>query len=86
MGTLNRLKLAAAISVLPVASLTATAVQAQSAAPLSVASSRAGASMDSENEQMFGGSWIIPVVIVVAIGLGLYFVLDDDDDEESTSP
>jgi hypothetical protein len=56
-------------------------VLAQSAAPKAVtADVRANADLDRTNKALFGGGYILPVVIVVAIGLGLYFALDDDDD------
>ncbi|OYW45483.1 MAG: hypothetical protein B7Z08_12745 [Sphingomonadales bacterium 32-68-7] len=40
-------------------------------------------SAEVEGEGLFGGSWVIPVIIVVAIGLGLYFALEEDDEPAS---
>ena len=45
---------------------------------------RVGANMDEANSQIFEGSFILPVIIVVAIGLGLYFAVDDSDDEPAS--
>ena len=45
---------------------------------------RIGADMDDANNQMGEWGFILPVVIVVAIGLGLYFALDDSDDEPAS--
>lgn len=45
---------------------------------------RIGADMDDANNQMGEWGFILPVVIVVAIGLGLYFALDDSGDEPAS--
>tara|TARA_Y100000991_G_scaffold23679_1_gene15213 strand:+ start:451 stop:672 length:222 start_codon:yes stop_codon:yes gene_type:complete len=56
----------------------APAVQAQSV-------DRAVAPTHGESDQ-FGTSYIIPVIIVIALGVGLYFALDDGDDDQAVSP
>lgn len=71
----------AAMIALPVA---ASAAPVRSAEALSVASSvRADAAGEGENGQFFEGGFILPVIIVVAVGLGLYFALQEDDDAVS---
>jgi hypothetical protein len=58
----------ASVAAMLAASMVATPVLAQSAAPLSVAA-RSGAEVSNENE--IRGGWIVPVVAVVAIILGI---------------
>lgn len=67
------------------AAITAMPVSAIAASPASSLSpSRAGASLQEESDQFEGVSqYLIPIVIVVVLGLGLYFALEDD--EESVS-
>lgn len=68
---------AAAITAMPV-----SAIAASPASSLSVADNmRADASLENENNQFEGlTQYAIPVVIVIVIGLALYFALDDDGD------
>lgn len=47
------------------------------------ASAPVRAPADVEGEQLFGGSLLIPIIIVAAIGLGLYFALEEDDEPAS---
>jgi hypothetical protein len=58
----------ASVAAMLAASMVATPVLAQSAAPLSIAA-RDGAEVSSPNEMR--GGWIIPLVAVVAIILGI---------------
>ena len=58
----------ASVAAMLAASMVATPVLAQSAAPLSVAV-RSGAEVTNPNE--IRGGWIVPVVAVVAIILGI---------------
>lgn len=77
-GFLKTAAAAAAIAALP-----AGAIAASPADSLSVADSvRAGAAMEEESNQ-FGalGLYIVPITIVIALGLGLYFALEDDESE-----
>jgi type IV secretory pathway VirB2 component (pilin) len=60
---------ASALAMLPAQAIAATS------APV-----RASATVEDENGQLEGMSgYIVPIVIVVALGIGLYFALQDDD-------
>jgi hypothetical protein len=63
--------------------------QAIAATPVSAAFDqlRAGATLEEENGQ-FGeyNDYLVPVVIVVALGLGIYFILDSYDDSDLDIP
>jgi type IV secretory pathway VirB2 component (pilin) len=63
-------------SVAAAALVTGTSAQAAASAPV-----RAPAEV--EGEGLFGGSFLIPAIIVIAIGLGLYFALEEDDEPAS---
>lgn len=75
-GFLKTAAAAAAIAALP-----AGAVAAGPAASLSLAdSARTGAAMAGESNQFETLSqYIVPIAIVIALGLGLYFALEDDE-------
>lgn len=77
-GFLKTATAAAAIAALP-----ASAIAAGPAASLSVADSvRAGAAMEEESNQFEALSqYIVPIAIVIALALGLYFALEDDESE-----
>lgn len=68
---------AAAITAMPVSAIAATP-----AASLSVADSvRAGAALEDESNQFEGlTQYAIPIVIVLVLGIGLYFALEDDEE------
>ena len=66
-------------------SMGSTPVLAQSTAPNAVNTDiRTNADLERTNKALFGGGYIIPVIIVVAVGLGLYFALDNDDDDPAS--
>jgi type IV secretory pathway VirB2 component (pilin) len=63
------------------AALTMIPAHAIAASPV-----RASAPVQSENEQLEGMSgYIVPIVIVVALGVGLYFALSNDDDDAASA-
>ena len=43
---------------------------------------RAGAPIESQND-MFGGSSLLIIALMVALGIGIYFVVKDDNDPDS---
>ena len=43
---------------------------------------RAGAPIESQND-MFGGSNLLIIALVVALGIGIYFVVKDDNEPDS---
>lgn len=46
---------------------------------------RASTALENEAGQFEGGGFLIPALVVIALGLGLYFAIDGGDDEP-TSP
>lgn len=77
MSMLKRARNAAAI-----AAAVMLPTQAIAANPMSFAmdSMRAAATLEESNGQMEGLSeYLVPAVIVVALGLGIYFVTQEDD-------
>ncbi len=46
---------------------------------------RASTELENEAGQFEGGGFLIPLIVIVAVGLGLYFAIDGGDDEP-TSP
>lgn len=72
-------------SVVAIAAMTMVpvAATASSVAPLSVAAGvRSDAQLQGESNQFEDATqYIIPIVIVIAIGLGLYFALEEDDED-----
>ena len=71
------------------AAITAAAVlmpaQAIAATPLSTAfdQMRAGATLDEENDQ-FGeyNDYLVPVIVIVAISIGIFFIIDSGEDDK----
>lgn len=81
------MRLAKLMMTVAAASLaTAPALASSSASKLSLsgASQARAATVSGKSNKQFESGWIIPVVIVVALGVGLYFALEDDG--EPTSP
>lgn len=75
-------KIAASAAAIALAAATpAVAAEASSASALSLAQ----AGDDSDGHPFFNGDYIIPTVIVIALGLGFYFLLNNDE-ESSVSP
>lgn len=46
---------------------------------------RASSELENEAELFEGGGFLLPLIVVVAVGIGLYFAIDGGDDEP-TSP
>ena len=57
--------------------LSASPVMAQSASV-----DRASAPVEAQNE-LFGGSTLLTVALLVALGIGIYLIVDDNDDPDS---
>ena len=57
--------------------LTTTPVLAQTAAP-----ARAAAPVEAQNE-LFGQSTLLTIILIVALGVGIFFLVDDDNDPDS---
>ena len=80
MKTLKMLGAAAALVMMaaqPV--LAATPASKLSLTNAAKADVRASGKAGSSKQFLGGEGWILPVVIVVAVGLGLYFALEGDD-------
>ena len=57
--------------------LSATPVMAQSA-PIE----RASAPVEAQSE-LFGGSTLLTIALIVALGIGIFLIVDDNDDPDS---
>ena len=81
---MTRNYLTAAASAVALAFSSVGAAQAQSVSDVG----RAAPALEQANGQLdeIDGTWIIGLVIVVAIGVGLYFVLSDDEATIPASP
>ncbi|MFL9841184.1 hypothetical protein ABS767_09440 [Sphingomonas sp. ST-64] len=81
------MRLAKLMMTVAAASLaTAPALASSSASKLSLSSAsqtRAATATGKSNKQL--GGFLIPAIIVVALGVGIYFAVEDNDDEP-TSP
>ena len=84
MSVRNAVKSIAAAAVMTVMPI--HAASASPASSLSVAGGlRADAALQGENNQLEDlSAYIVPLVIVIALGIGLYFVLDDEDESVSS--
>jgi Ca2+/Na+ antiporter len=71
------------VAALLAASMAASPVMAQSAAPVAT-TVRAGAELGEASE--LRGGFIIPMIAIVAIILGIYAATHDDDDDLPHSP
>lgn len=83
MTTFYKLAASATAALALMSATTASAAQPQRAGAMQAV--RANDKMNDGNGQFEGlGGYIIPVVIVIALGVGLYFALDDDEDNSTS--
>lgn len=74
------------MAALPATGAMASTIRASQALPAKVSADQAdrlGAPVGEQNEQLFDGGFLLPAIIVIALGVGLYFVLDDGNSSDS---
>ncbi len=72
-------------SLVAAAGLVVAPVAASAAPSADFDGLRASTALENEAGQFEGGGFLIPALVVIALGLGLYFAIDGGDDEP-TSP
>ena len=84
MSSWTKLKTAAAAAVITLLPINSVAAAPSMTPSTSAAVSRVGATLDEENGQFAAQSLLVPIVIVVVIGVGIYFLFIQEDDEPSS--
>jgi hypothetical protein len=60
----------------------AAAFAATTGAAMAQALERASPAVESQSE-LFGGSTLLTIVLIVALGIGIFLLVDDEDDPDS---